>query len=1017
MSFIDKKIEAVCRELQNYISDTVTEISGIQYAPCEYKEIYREENIPDITLSWSAFEKDMRIGGVDKHYWFKFKVKTPSYDERKECILSVITGKNDDWDALNPQGLIYLNGSMVQGLDINHTEVILDFNCEYEIWIYFYSGMYDCLFDFNASLCLIDKRIEKLYYDLSVPLEGTRYINPDSLDYLNTVNILNNAEKLLDLRIPKSDEFYKSIDTAIDYLDVNFYNGICGKSEVTVNCIGHTHIDVAWLWTLAQTREKAQRSFATVISLMKQYPEYKFMSSQPQLYSYVKDSAPEIYEKIKKAVADGKWEVDGAMWLEADCNLTSGESLVRQIIFGKRFMKEEFGVDSKILWLPDVFGYSAAMPQILKKCGVDKFVTSKISWNETNKLPYDVFMWQGIDGTQIFTSFLPARDAKPFGENDCEDRFTTYNGYIRPSQVLGTWNRFQQKEYSNETIITFGWGDGGGGPTKDMLEQQKRLSYGLPGFPKTRIDFVGNYLDRLEKSFFENSEKLKRMPKWVGELYLELHRGTYTSMAKNKKNNRKSELAYQRIEALSVIDMFLGGEYPQRQINEGWREILLNQFHDIIPGSSILEVYKYCDIAYLKVRKNADNIQKSKLKNIKKHLKSNGGALVYNSNGFEVSGAVKINGITAYVEKIPAFGWRVIKNPKITNSIQADESMIENKFFKLSFEKGKIISIFDKKNSREIVKQGQYANEIQVFEDIPKWYDAWEITDYYKEKMWTVDELVSQEIISDGARAGVKQIWKYLNSTIEQSIWLYDDIDRIDFETTMDWKQEHMLVKAAFPIDVNAHEATYDIQFGSVVRPTHENTSWDTARFEVCAHKWADISDNGYGVSLLNDCKYGYNAEGSTLKLTLLKCATYPNPKADKEEHNFIYSLYPHKDNVYAADTIKYAYELNQPMIAEQIERTEGNMPDVFSLVSCDNTDVMIETVKKAEDSNDVVIRMYESKNMRTSANLTFGFDVQKAYICDLLENEIEEIPSNRRTITLNLNNFELVTVKVKKRD
>lgn len=1015
MIFIDKKIEAVCRELQKYISDTIIEVSDILYTPCEYKEIYKDENIPDSALLWSTFEKDMRIGGIDKHYWFKFKVKTPDCDRRTECVLSVITGKNDDWDALNPQGLVYLNGKVVQGLDINHTEVVLDFNCEYEIWIYFYTGMYDCMVDFNASLCLNDKRIEKLYYDLSVPLEGTRYINPDSKDYLDTINTLNSAVQLLDLRVPKSDEFYKSIDAAIDYLDVNFYNGICGKSDITVNCIGHTHIDVAWLWTLAQTREKAQRSFATVINLMKQYPEYKFMSSQPQLYSYVKDSAPDLYKKIKKAVADGKWEVDGAMWLEADCNLTSGESLVRQIMFGKRFMKEEFGVDSKILWLPDVFGYSAAMPQILKKCGVDKFVTSKISWNETNKMPYDVFMWQGIDGTETFTSFLPARDSKPFGESDCEDRYTTYNGYIRPSQVLGTWNRFQQKEYSNETIITFGWGDGGGGPTKDMLEQQKRLSYGLPGFPKTRIDFVKNYLSRLEASFFENSEKLKRMPKWVGELYLELHRGTYTSMAKNKKNNRKSELAYQRIETLSVIDMLLGGQYPQEQINDGWQEILLNQFHDIIPGSSILEVYEDCDKAYAKILKNAESIQENKLENIKKHIKSNGGTLVYNPNGFEINGAVKVDGITAHVENVPAFGWCVIENPKITNCIKVSDNTIENKFFKLIFEKGKITSIYDKRNNREIVKQGHYANEIQVFEDFPKWYDAWEITNYYKEKMWTVDELVAKEIVSDGARAGLKQIWKYLNSTIEQTIWLYDDIDRIDFETTVDWKQEHMLVKAAFPIDVNAREATYDIQFGSLARPTHENTSWDAARFEVCAHKWADISDNGYGVSLLNDCKYGYNAEGSILKLTLLKCATYPNPKADKEVHNFTYSLYPHKGNAYTADTIRYAYELNQPLIAEKIGKTEGDIPDKFSLISCDNDDIIIETVKKAEDSNDMVIRMYESKNMRTRASLTFGVDFKNAYICDMLENEIEEIAAKGRTVTLDLCNFEIVTIKVKR--
>ena len=324
-----------------------------------------------------------------------------------------------------------------------------------------------------------------------------------------------------------------------------------GDTGAVVHCIGHTHIDVAWQWTLAQTREKAQRSFATVINMMKQYPEYKFMSSQPQLYQYVKRAAPELYDEIKEMVRQGRWEVEGAMWLEADCNLPSGESLIRQIIHGKRFMQREFGVDSKILWLPDVFGYSAALPQILKKCGVEKFVTSKISWSEFNKMPYDSFLWEGMDGTEIFTYFITAQDLPKKGE---DDNFTTYVGYIRPSQVLGTWRRFQQKEYNNETLITFGFGDGGGGPTRDMLEQQRRLAYGIPGIPKTKIETAGNFLDKVEKNFNENAEKLRRVPKWVGELYLEMHRGTYTSIAKNKKHNRKSELLLREAEALAAAD-------------------------------------------------------------------------------------------------------------------------------------------------------------------------------------------------------------------------------------------------------------------------------------------------------------------------------------------------------------------------------------------------------------------------------------------------------------------------------
>lgn len=1015
MSFIYEKIGAICSKLEKYIYEEVYTIKNIEYAPCEYKEQYESENVPSKNLAWSKFEENMRFGMKDKHFWFKFHISTPSKSNNKECIFNLVTAQNGEGDVLNPQGLIYLNGKMIQGLDINHTEVLLDFNTEYDVLIYMYTGMYEQWFDFKPSVRLIEKTIEKLYYDIHVPYDGLKFLSKESTDYIETIKILNEATLRLDFRVPKSKEFYESIISATEYLDKNFYNGICGKSDITVNCIGHTHIDVAWLWTIAQTREKAQRSFSTAINLMKQYPEYKFMSSQPQLYAYVKQSAPEIYEQIKKAVEKNRWEVEGAMWLEADCNLTGGESLVRQIMFGKRFMMKEFNIDSKTLWLPDVFGYSAAMPQILKKSGVDNFVTSKISWNETNKMPYDIFMWQGIDGSEVFTSFMTARDAKPFGENDGDDSATTYVGYIRPSQILGTWKRFQQKEYSNETLITFGYGDGGGGPTKDMLEQQRRLSYGLPGFPKTQINYAGNYLNKLKNDFNKNSKHLKKTPKWVGELYLEFHRGTYTSIAKNKRKNRKSEFAYQNTELLSVTDMLLcKGEYPQEKINKGWQEILLNQFHDIIPGSSIFEVYEDSDKSYKRILANAKEIQKSKLANIKKHINTNGGILVFNPNGFKTDGPVVVDGRTVFAENIPPMGYRVIAKAADTNTIQLSEKCIENKFFKISFDNGKILSIYDKKNNREIVREGEYANELKVYEDIPRCYDAWEISDYYKQKMWTVDEVLQTELINDGIRAGIRLVKKFLNSVLEQKIWLYEEIDRIDFETVIDWQQEHMLVKAAFPIDINANEATYDIQFGSIKRPTHENTGWDAAKFEVCAHKWADISDTGYGVSILNDCKYGYSAEGSTLALTLLKCATSPNPEADKGIHRFTYSLHSHPGNVYSGDTIHCAYELNQPLIAEPIKKTVGHLPDNFSLVSFDCDNIIAETVKKAEDSDGIIIRIYESKNKRCRTSLTLGIDIDKAYLCDLMENEQEEISvNNHRNITLPIGNFEIITLKI----
>ena len=509
MDFIQNKVDIICGVLHDLMETTAMEIDDMEYIPSGYKET---NTPPAPDAGWMPFTRRDRVQGKDQHFWFHKKFRTPKATKGKYPVLEVVTGQDGPWDATNPQCILYLNGCMVQGMDVNHTKAPLEYDTEYDMYLYFYAGMIDKLLDVLLSVKLIDEKIEKLYYDLRVPYDALLCFERTDPNYIDPLKELELALQHLDLRDPLSSEFYQSVDETIDYLDKHFYHGLCGKSDAVVSCIGHTHIDVAWLWTLAQTREKAQRSFSTVLNLMKKYPEYVFMSSQPQLYKYVKQAAPEVYEQIKEMVKAGRWEVDGAMWLEADCNLPSGESLVRQIIHGKRFMKEEFGVDSKVLWLPDVFGYSAALPQILKKSGVEKFVTSKISWNEFNKLPYDTFLWEGVDGTDIFTYFISARDYDKNCENDTN---TTYVGYIRPKQVLGTWKRYQQKQYNNETLITFGFGDGGGGPTADMLEQQRRLQYGLPGLPRTQISRAGDFLDRVEKNFEENCKKLRRTPKWV----------------------------------------------------------------------------------------------------------------------------------------------------------------------------------------------------------------------------------------------------------------------------------------------------------------------------------------------------------------------------------------------------------------------------------------------------------------------------------------------------------------------
>ena len=921
------------------------------------------------------------------------------------------TGLEGQWNAMNPQCLFYLDGKLVQGLDTNHTDVRLEFGKEYDIHIHMHTGMKCEKFLFEASIKIVDTLIEGTYYDLWVPYESMELLDPKSDAYITTKHHLELACNILDLRDVYSKEFYASLTECRKYLMNEYYEKECGKSDATVSGIGHTHIDIAWQWPLAQTEEKAQHSFSTVLKLIQEYPEYIFMSSQPQLYEYVKMYDSELYGRIKEQIKKGRFEPEGAMWLEADCNLSSGESFVRQVMFGKRYFMDELGVDSKVLWLPDVFGYSAALPQILKKSGVDKFVTSKISWNESNTLPYDTFMWEGLDGTEIFTSFITDQAYDP---KNPDKNFTTYVGDITPSQVLGTNRRHQQKQYSNRGIITFGYGDGGGGTTRKMLEYYRRLKFGLPGLPKLVIEPAGQYLNKLEADFKLSSEKLKKCPKWVGELYLEFHRGTYTSVAKNKKNNRDCEFLMQTAEQISCADSILNkNNYPQQTINTCWKTILLNQFHDIIPGSSIKQVYDDSDVQYAEVRKAGGEIVADALENIASGVNKASGTVVYNPNSFEADGYAKCGNKTVYTGKVAPLGWTAVKDVVATNNITVTKSKIENSAYIIEFDKNyNITSIYDKRYSRQVVKDRCLANRIEIFEDLPYQYDNWELSAYYKQKKWCVDNVDGFEMINDGARAGYKITRKYLNSTITQYIYVYDYSPRIDFETSIDWKQEHVVMKTAFPLNIHSDKATYETQFGYVERPTHENTSWDAAKFEVCAHKYADISEDDYGVALINNCKYGHNAEGSTLKLTMLKCGTFPYEDADKGNHEFTYSLLPHTGNHKKGGVVQESYMLNRPLMATEAKGS-GTLSDTFSFVTCNKENVIIETVKKAENKNAYVIRAYDAYNRRGNVQFKFGFDVKKAYICDLMENKIKDLTVTDNTVCCDVSNFEIVTIMV----
>lgn len=985
------------------------EITGMEYCPTPYKK----GNTPP-TEGWMPYTSDMPLQGHDSHYWIRASLDTPSVAEHESVILRTVTGKEGLWDATNPQGILYLNGEMVQGLDTNHTDAYLQADTHYDLVNYFYVGMIEDAVRCKMILYVLDEQTEQLYYDVKVPFDACMTMSPESDAYIRMMSVLSDVTRVIDFRDPTSEQYRISLQNAIDFMAEEFYGKLCTpEGKPVVHAVGHTHIDVEWKWARAQTREKIQRSFATAKMLMDRYPEYKFTLSQPELYRYLKEEAPEKYEELKMLVKQGRWEPEGSMYLEADCNLTSGESLVRQILYGKRFFKNEFGVDNKVLFLPDVFGYSAALPQILKKSGVDYFVTSKISWNDTNLMPKDAFYWEGIDGTSIFTSFITTQDFG--GMKNKRKHYTTYVGHMTPSEVRGTHDRFRQREYSMHTMTTYGWGDGGGGPTKEMLEVQRRLAKGLPDMPVTKTDFLLPYLETLKADFDRTCERTARIPKWVGELYLEYHRGTYTSVAKVKKGNRKSEFLLTNAEVLSATDLYFGGSYDQDGLNRIWRKVLHNQFHDILPGSSIGQVYDGTDLDYAQIGEYGASVVEQKLAAIASRIHTEGGTLVYNPTGFARKVSLPIGGKYCECEQtVPAFGWTVVRDTQSRSRVKVSGLSAENDFYVMTLnEKGQITSLTDKRVGREVFRAGALGNLLYVLDDHPVKYDAWEIEDHAQYKRWNLDGATTVTPVVDGSRAGWIVERKYLHSTIKQTIWLYSESERIDFENEIDWHDPHQILKAEFPFDVHAMSATYDVQYGHVTRPTHANTSWDEAKFEIYAHKWVDVSEHGYGVALLNDCKYGHSINGSTLSLTMLKCPTDPYAQADQGKHSFTYSLLPHVGDFREAGVIAESWELNQPLMSMPVSAHGGTLDETFSYVSCDSDNIVISAIKKAEDDDGLIVRFHDAFDCKSTVSLRVPHGIKKAYLCDLLEKEQSELAVTNGRIMLSVSNFEIITVKL----
>lgn len=1060
MNQFRNRTAAVLRALSALRYQYPAEILDIQTADSSYQ---LAEHFHTADHVWKAFGRNETWGGYDRHFWFRASVSAASGMIGMPLQLMLSTGASDIWNTDNPQIIAYLNGNMTATMDMNHQELRLtDSLCKedvFELAFYAYSNTASESNFFHLAVFVPDDETAALYYDMKVLFDAADLLPDDSLSSIQAFDVLNRCINLLDLRDTDSAEFHDSILSARAFLKKEYYSTHT-PSPVTVYSVGHTHIDVAWKWPLRQTREKAVRSFQTVLNLMKQYPDFRFMSSQPQLYRFVQEDAPWLFSGIKKRIAEGRWEADGGMWLEADCNLTAGESLVRQFLYGLQYMKTELQAPrNEVLWLPDVFGYSAALPQIMRQFGIHYFMTTKIGWNDTNAFPYDTFLWKVIDGSEVLTHLITTRSYDKHPEvTEGKSHSTTYNGMQTASQIMGTWQRYQNKNLSTDVLTCFGYGDGGGGPTAEMLEEDLRLHDGPADCPKTRQSSAKEFFHTLEKNM--NTDYL---PEWVGELYLEFHRGTYTSMAENKKSNRACEFLLQNAEFLSILSED-SLPYPKERLDACWKLLLLNQFHDILPGSAINEVYRESAEQYRTIRDTGNSIMREAAEAVCRRFKAGtaetpDAVCAFNTLGFSRTSTVLLDlpvfsasemqetedgRFLCLLRDVPAKGFMIrtaaegisekdcclhSPDPSSTNhlSLQTGSSPVISSYeedasgrpvkiitdyFEIGFdENGEISHLYDLAESRSVLQENLTGNQLLVYEDRPYEYDAWNIDPAYKEKCWHFAAPSVFRITENGSiRACIHLERHFLRSVLQQDIYFYRHTKRIDFKTRLDWHQHQLLLKAAFPMDLQTDHAVYDIQFGNVTRPTHQNTSWDQARFEVCAHKWADLSEAGYGAALLNDCRYGYDVHHSVLRLTLLKSGIDPNPDADQGIHEFTYALFLHQGDFRAGKVIQEAYDLNCPLYALPV-RAAGN--SAFSFFRIPEENVITETIKRSEDGNAVIIRAYEAYGKRCRIRLILSDGDWDAAETDLAE--IKEIPLKRkgRICETEIRPYEIKTFKL----
>ena len=975
-------------------------------------------------------------GGADMSAYFKCKGQIPERFKGKPVVLKVY---------FSGDGLLRVNGEAFHGLDPFRDTVFMtecargdeeyDFQVESFIMWHFGEGTVK---NFEvSSWAVFDKEMHDAYWDLKTIFNVmmTETLEADLVDYLR--KHLDEATRFIDQRCEDPVAVKETALRSQRMLRETVYN--CGKfrKEGLVHLTGNSHLDLVYLWTHSEFVRKIGRTHATALRLMEQYPDYIFTQSQPHMYDQMKEHFPELFAQVKERVKEGRWEAVGAFWVEPDCNLISGESTVRQILHGIRFYQKEFGVTPQTAWIPDVFGNTWTMPQILVKCGLKYFVTHKMSvWNDTNKWTKNVFWWESPDGSRIF-SHVPT---------------THFIGTAEPDHVKEHWDAFSDKAEIGESLYCYGWGDGGGGPDTEMLEYCKRYD-DLPGIVPCKNSTVEQALESMYQKALN-----AQIPVINDELYLEEHRGVYTTKGRLKKLNRYCEHLYRKAEMFSCIARL---PYPHEELQSGWQAILTNQFHDSLPGTHITRAYLDILESYDKAVSVGEKVLKDALGDIASGINTSGigqavvlfNALPYTRTsrvtvacdlaeahvlgpeGNEIASQFTIDHetsgpvITFEAADLPPVGYsvyRIVEGPGKLQSpdacvVRTDKQTValENEFLKVVInDSGEVISLIDKVTGRDVIDPHDRGNVFHLYEDIPGTFDAWDIEEHYTSHEFDMGT-AAVEILEQGPVQVVLLVThNFQKSTIKQRIVLGANARRLDFQTWVDWKEQHKLLKVRFNTNIRSRQATYDIAYGNIKRPTTRNNSFETAKFEVPGHEWMDISQADRGLSLLTDCKYGYEGHEQMIALSLLKGPKYPDPVSDQEEHTFTYSLYPHAADWKAADTINQAADLNDPVEVVFSDSKSSGRPSVGSFIQLDAKGVTLEAVKKAEDSDDVIIRLVERHGGEETITISMDCKILSVANCDLLEKQLEILPLQADgSIKLSIKPYEIKTLKLKARN